>query len=464
MRFAPSPTGIFHVGGARSSLHNWALARQQGGTFVLRIEDTDASRNSPEWTDGILSAMAWLGIDSHDSAYEGPYFQSQNRDAQVAAGRQLVEGGRAYYCDCTREDIVARHDPSFRGYDGHCRERALVAAPGRALRFRTPDEGTTVVEDVVRGKPEFDNAGIEDFVILRGDGSVLFLLANVVDDVTQRITHVIRGEEHLPNTPKQQMLWEALGHTPPVWAHIPVLVNEKRQKLSKRRDKVALESYRAEGYLAAAMRNYLMLLGWSPSGDREILPWQEIEAEFRLADVTPSPAFFDEKKLRAFNGEYIRALDVPAFVDACAPWLVAPCAPWVPHDFDPEVFAEAAPLAQTRVTVLSEITALVDFLFLPEPPSDEASWTKAMTGPAAPDLLRSAGEAYQDAPWEAEELKARLEAVGAERGLKLGKAQAPVRVAVTGRTVGLPLFESLAILGRDRTLTRIAAALRRLGR
>jgi glutamyl-tRNA synthetase len=290
---------------------------------------------------------------------------------------------------------------------------------------------------------------------------VLFLLANVVDDILQRITHVIRAEEHLPNTPKQQLLWEALGQAPPVWAHVPIIVNEKRQKLSKRRDKVALESYRDEGYLAPAMRNYLMLLGWAPAGDREIVPWQVIEGEFRLEDVNPSPAFFDEKKLRAFNGEYVRALPVTEFVTACGPWLAAPHAPWSPSQFDPDAFAALAPLAQSRVAVLSEITALVDFLFRPEPVHDEASWAKAMTGPA-PDLLRAALAGYADAPWQAEELKARLEAVGAERGLKLGKAQAPVRVAVTGRTVGLPLFESLAVLGRERTLARLEAALARL--
>jgi glutamyl-tRNA synthetase len=456
---------MFHVGSARSALYNWVLARQQGGAFVLRIEDTDTSRNSPEWTDGILDALAWLGIDAADqggASYEGPLFQSQNRAAHEEAAGTLYASGKAYYCDCTREDIVARHDASYRGYDGHCRERGLEPAPGRALRFRTPDEGSTVVEDLIRGKPEFENAGLEDFVIARGDGSALFLLANVVDDVTQRITHVVRGEEHLPNTPKQQLLWEALGHTPPIWAHVPVLVNEKRQKLSKRRDRVALELYREEGYLAPAMRNYLMLLGWAPSGDREIVPWEVVESEFRLADVTPSPAFFDEKKLRAFNGDYVRALPTKEFVKACTPWLAPPHATWAPHDYDPELFAAAAPLAQTRVAVLSEITGLVDFLFLPQPPTDEASWAKAMAGNAG-ELLAAARGAYADAPWEAEELKARLEAVGAERGLKLGKAQAPVRVAVTGRTVGLPLFESLALLGRDRTLARVDAALAKLG-
>jgi glutamyl-tRNA synthetase len=464
VRFAPSPTGMLHVGSARSALHNWVVARQQGGVFVLRIEDTDASRNRPEWTDGILRALAWLGIErtsEDDPTYEGPFFQSQNRAAQTAAATGLYQGGRAYYCDCTREDILARHDAHYHGYDGFCRDRGLEPAPGRALRFRTPREGSTVVEDLVRGKPEFDNAGIEDFVIARGDGSILFLLANVVDDITQRITHVIRAEEHLPNTPKQQLLWEALGQAPPIWAHVPVIVNEKRQKLSKRRDKVALESFRDEGYLPTAMRNYLMLLGWAPAGDREIVPWETIEAEFRLTDVNPSPAFFDERKLRAFNGEYIRALPTKDFSKACTPWLAAPHAPWAPSEYDPELFAAAAPLAQTRVAVLSEITALVDFLFLPEPPADEASWAKAMT-PAARELLEAARAAYTDAPWEAEELKSRLEAAGAERGLKLGKAQAPIRVAVTGRTVGLPLFESLVLLGRDRTLARIDAALSRL--
>jgi len=457
VRFAPSPTGIFHVGGARSALFNWVFARQRGGAFVLRIEDTDEARNRPEWTEGIINALAWLGIGQ--DTYEGPFFQSDNAAAHADAARTLHQAGRAYYCDCTREAITERLGPQRRGYDGFCRDRALPPGPGRALRFRTPDDGVTVIEDIVRGKPEFDNAALEDFVIARGDGSVLFLLANVVDDITQRITHVIRAEEHLPNTPKQQLLWEALGHTPPTWAHVPIIVNEKRQKLSKRRDKVALESYRDEGYLADAMRNYLMLLGWAPSGDREIVPWEVIEEEFRLEDVNPSPAFFDERKLRAFNGEYIRALPTAGFIAACQPWLAS--ADWPAGSYTPATFAAVAPLAQTRVAVLSEITALVDFLFLDTPVYDEAAWAKAMTGPAAA-ILTSAVATYADAPWQAEELKARLEALGAEHGLKLGKAQAPVRVAVTGRTVGLPLFESLEVLGRERTLARLRAALARL--
>ena len=295
----------------------------------------------------------------------------------------------------------------------------------------------------------------------RGDGSVLFLLANVIDDMAQGITHVIRGEEHLPNTPRQQLLWEALGHEPPVWAHLPVLVNEKRQKLSKRRDKVALEDFRDEGYLAAAMRNYLMLLGWAPRGDREILPWDVMEREFRIGDVNSSPAFFDVKKLRAFNGDYIRALPAWEFIEACQPWLQPPAAPWPPERFDPGVFAALAPLAQTRISLLAEITGIVEFAFLAEPAIDEASWAKAMKGPAA-DVLAAASDAFESAPWDPDSLRARLEEIGAQFGMSLGKVQAPVRVAVTGRTVGLPLFESLQILGREQTLDRLNAAGNRL--
>ncbi len=452
---------MFHVGGARSALQNAIYAKQHDGTLVLRIEDTDAARNRPEWTDGIVNALSWIGITP--DSYEGPYFQSSFAAKHAEATASLHQSGRAYYCDCTREMVQARTGNRYSGYDGYCRDRRLPKSDSTALRFRTPDDGETVVIDLIRGEPTFENKLIEDFVIARADGSAMFLLANVVDDMTMGITHVIRAEEHLPNTPKQQMLWEALGQTPPVWAHVPVVVNEKRQKLSKRRDKVALEQFRDEGYLADAMRNYLMLLGWAPSADREIVPWNVIEEEFRLEDVNPSPAFFDEKKLRAFNGEYIRALAADAFVEACQPWLTGtstiPAPPWPASAFDPKVFAAVAPLAQTRVALLSEIVPNVDFLFLDSPAIDEASWAKAMKD-GARDLLVAARDRFAVvSSWAADGLKTALEEIGAERGLKLGKAQAPVRVAVTGRTVGLPLFESLELLGRDRTLARLDAAI-----
>jgi glutamyl-tRNA synthetase len=455
LRFAPSPTGFFHVGGARTALYNRILATQHAGTLILRIEDTDAERNRPEWTQGIMDALRWIGADWD----EGPYFQSERAGLHRQAAGRLFREGRAYYCDCTRQQIEARTKGNATpGYDGFCRDRGLDPGAGGALRFRTPRDGTTTVVDLIRGTPTFENRLIEDFVIERSDGSATFILANVVDDMDMKVSHVIRGEEHLPNTPKALLLWDALdGGEPPVWGHVPVLVNAKRQKLSKRRDKVALESYRDEGYLAEAMRNYLMTLGWAPPGDREIVPWDVILDTFRLEDVNSAPAFFDEKKLLAFNDEYVRALPLEVFVAACQPWLQAPLAPWAPEAFDPDVFAAAAPFVQERCKVLGAVPMYVDFLFLPDAPDDPGSWAKAMADPAAA-ILDAAIASYAECDWEAPLLKERLEAIGESMGLKLAKAQAPVRVATMGRTVGLPLFESLQLLGRDRTLARLRAA------
>ncbi|WP_283134158.1 glutamate--tRNA ligase [Rhizohabitans arisaemae] len=452
VRFAPSPTGIFHVGGARSALFNWAVAEQTGGTFVLRIEDTDATRNRPEWTDGIIDALTWIGIGKDSPFFEGPHFQSEYEPQHRIAASNLYTEGKAYFCACTRDEVKARTGSEHAGYDGHCRDRGLEGGPGQALRFRTPDEGITVVDDLIRGRVEFPNNAMEDFVVARGDGSPLYVLANAVDDIEQGITLVMRGEEHLPNAARQQLLWPALGATPPQWAHMPVIVNEQRKKLSKRRDKVALESYREEGYLAEAMINYLMLLGWGPGDDREIMPWSEMVPLFKVSDVNPSNAYFDEKKLRAFNGDYIRALPPEEFIAHCDPWLRP--------DWDRKVFAQVAGLAQTRIAVLSEVTANVDFLFLDEPPADEAAWAKGMKGPAA-EILGGYLAALPD-EWTADALKTALDEVGTARGLKLGKTQAPVRVAVTGRTVGLPLFESLELLGRERVERRLRAALAKL--
>lgn len=460
-RFAPSPTGFFHVGGARTALYNWALTLRTGGTFVLRIEDTDESRNSPEWTQGIIDALAWLGIDSSHPQFEGPYFQSANAELHVAAAHRLYEQGHAYWCDLTADQIQERAKASGKqGYDGYSRDRGLEPGPGRVLRFRVP-EGVTVVNDLVRGRVEFSNDTIEDFVLLRGNGTPMFLLANVVDDIEMKISTVVRAEEHLPNTPKQQLIWDALGHTPPVWAHVPVLVNEQRKKLSKRRDKVALEQYREEGILSDAMVNYLMTLGWAPAGDEEIVPWQRIVDEFRLEDVNHSPAFFDVKKLNAFNGDYIRAMSMDAFIAACAPYLQN--APWPAERFTTEVFSKVAPLVQTRVVTLSEVPEMIDFIFLADPVIDETAWSKTMAADFAADVLRDFGTALTSCEWNHDALKQVLESWTESHELKLGKTQAPIRVAITGRTVGPPLFESIEILGRDETQRRLSATLSRLG-
>ena len=275
-RIAPSPTGFFHVGGARTALYNWALARRLGGTFVLRIEDTDEARNRPEWTAGIIDALAWIGISADDPAFEGPYFQSANAAAHVAAAERLYADGPGLLLrpDRRADPGAGQGRRASPGYDGYSRDRGLGpgSRAGAALPGARRGHDGRPRRRPRRGRRS-PTTTIEDFVLLRGNGTPMFLLANVVDDIEMGITHVVRAEEHLPNTPKQQLLWEALGHEPPAWAHVPVLVNEQRKKLSKRRDKVALEQYRDEGYLAEAMVNYLMTLGWAPKGDTEIVPW-----------------------------------------------------------------------------------------------------------------------------------------------------------------------------------------------
>ncbi len=309
----------------------------------------------------------------------------------------------------------------------------------------------------------FDHASLEDFVIVRSDGTPGFLLPNAVDDVDMEVTHVIRGEDLLPATPRILLLRRALGtEETPVFAHLPMIVNERRQKLSKRRDDVALEEYRARGYLAEAMRNYLALLGWAPSGDREIVTVDDMIAEFDVVDVKPSPAFFDVKKLEAVNAEYIRALPVATFVRESLPWLETD-PPWPPERFDLGVFEAMAALVQERVRKLSEVPAMVDFLFLEDPAIDPQDWAKAVERPAAaPAILDDALAAYAACEWQAPVLHDVTERIAEAHGLKLGKAQAPIRVAVTGRTVGPPLFESLEVLGRERTLERLRAARDRL--
>ena len=481
VRFAPSPTGYFHVGSARTALFNWLVARQSGGTFILRIEDTDAERGREEWVDGIISAMHWLSMDPD----EGPFRQSQRTGRYHQAIDALWDGGLLYACDCTHEQIDARNKAAgilTPGYDGYCRHRGLPRE-GHALRFVTPDDGVTTVVDVIRGPVEFPCAAMDDFVAVKSSGAPLFVLANVVDDIDMAITHVIRGEDLLPTTPRGVLVWQALvglgwttdgwtgtpvGPAPglPVFAHLPMLVNEQRKKLSKRRDPVAVESYRDQGYLPEAFLNYLALLGWSPPGGEELFDSEQMVRWFRLEDVNHSPAFFDVAKLTHMNGEYIRAMSVERFMAVCRPWLEGDRAPWPASGFDPDVFAAMAPLVQERVSVLSEVPGMVDFLFLDEPVVDEESWTRSVAGDdLAPTLLASAIDAYGalEGSWNRDALHAATLALGEAVGRKLGKAQAPIRVAVTGRRVGPPLFEALEALGPDRTLDRLRVALGRTG-
>jgi glutamyl-tRNA synthetase len=478
------------MGGARTALFNWLYARQHHGVFVLRIEDTDEERNRTEWNDGIIRALDWLGLHPD----EGPYLQSEQGPFHQEAIEALWTSGALYACACTRPEIDARTkeraaagDPTP-GYDGYCRDLGLPRGDGRALRFRTPDEGNTVVDDLVRGEVEFPNRTIEDFICVKGNGKPLFALANVVDDRTMGITHVFRAEEHLPNTPKQIMLWRALSEATesdlplPTYAHLPLLVNEQGKKISKRRDPVAVEMYREQGYLPEAVRNYLALLGWSP-GEEEKVSLQTMIDTFRIENVQKSPAFFDIKKLTHLNGVYIRDLPVEQFIADAKPWVDPQPGEWTPGAwrdpdgtavestgplwpavrFAPEVFARMAPVVQERVFTLSEVPAMVDFLFLEDPPIDRESWEKAIgRDEVAPLILQAALDAYATCTWSRDELHRLTAEIGESNGRALGKAQAPIRVAVTGKRVGPPLFESLEVLGRDETRRRISAALDRI--
>jgi glutamyl-tRNA synthetase len=458
VRFAPSPTGYFHVGGARTALFNWLFAKRLGGVFVLRIEDTDRDRSDESWTAGILESLSWLGITWD----EGPYFQSARRGLYDAATDQLFGDGHLYACDCTRDAIDARtKGAATPGYDGFCADRGLARGPGLALRFRVPDNGETVVHDIVRGDVVFSNELIEDFIVVKSNGDPLFVLANVVDDRDMEISHIVRAEEHLPTTPKAVLIWQALGGKElPVFAHVPVLVNEKRQKLSKRRDRVAVEDYRALGYLPEAMVNYLALLGWGPGDDREILTVDELVEEFRLEDVNLSPAFFDEKRLAHFNGLYIRALPVEEFVRRLTPFLQAGVAPWPADRLDMAVVAALAPLLQERIATLAEAAAMLEFLFADPFAPEEASVAKVITkDETALPILAEASARFAEIAWTHTALRNAVETISESLGQRLGKTQGPIRVATMGRSVGLPLFESLEVLGRTATLARLRDAL-----
>jgi glutamyl-tRNA synthetase len=456
VRFAPAPTGYLHLGSARAALFNWLTARHLGGKFLLRIEDTDLERSRQELIDVVFEALEWMGLDWD----EPPVLQSTRDELHQAAIDRLLDEGLAYWSDPVPEG--ERDRTGGRPYDPADRDRGLGPGDGRAVRFRTPDEGTTAWNDLIRGEISFDNANIEDFVLRRADGSPTFFVANAVDDQDMGVTHVIRGEDLINVTPKQLLLRQALGYDQPIeMAHMPLIVNEQRKKLSKRRDDVSLLDYRDRGYLPEAMVNYLALLGWGLPDGTEIRldPLRELPPLFDIRDVNDSSAFFDTKKLRYVNAEHLRALSVADFAERSRPFFEAQ--PWADR-FHAGTFGRIASEVQTRVETLSEVPGYVDFLFLEDPEIDEASWNKAMV-PDAPAWLDAVIAAAAEWPWEAAALHERTFALCEELGASRKKFQAPIRVAITGRSVGPPLFESMEILGRDEVLRRLRAARERLG-
>ena len=452
VRFAPSPTGALHIGGARTALYNWLLARGSGGQLVLRIEDTDRERSTPENVEQILDALQWLELDWD----EGPLSQFERRERHSEAVRKLLDGGHAYPDPATGEEVRAykrEHDGA--GYRGEARD-----GPGAAIRLRVPDKGSTVVEDLIRGPVSFSNRLLDDFVIARADGTPLYNLAVAVDDAEMEITDVVRGDDHLSNAPKQLLVLGALGAGVPRYAHLPLLHGPDGRKLSKRHGAASVQELRAAGYLPAAVRNYLALLGWGTTDDQTILSTQELIERFEIERVGTASAIFDEQKLRWLNGRYMRELPLESYVEAVAAHLEREGHSQAAADR--ERLRAGCEIAQEKAQILTEVWPLIAFLFEP-PVDDPKAWAKVMKPEAAPRLA-AAVEVLRDLePFDAGSIETALGGLVERLETKPGQVYQPLRVAITGTSVSPGIFESLAALGRQEAVRRIDDALRRLG-
>ena len=444
VRFAPSPTGALHIGGARTALYNWLLARGSDGTLVLRIEDTDRERSTPENVEQILDALSWLELDWD----EGPYSQHERGERHRERIRELVESGRAYPDTADAAAVRTwKQAHGGAGYRGEPRDE-----PGAATRLRAPDEGSTVVEDAIRGEIRFENRLQDDLVIARGDGSPLYNFAVAVDDAEMEITDVVRGDDHLSNTPKQLLVLRALGVDPPRYAHLPLLHGPDGKKLSKRHGATSVGALRDAGYLPAAVRNYLALLGWGTEDDTTLLSTEELVERFRLDRVGRSAAVFDEQKLRWMNGRFMRDLPLDDYVAVVASYLGRPA---------DERLTAGCEIAQEKAQTLSEVWPLIRFL-LEEPIADPQAQQKVMTPEARP-LLEAALEALRELErFDVPEIEAALRSVVDRAGVKPKQVFQPLRVAITGTTVSPGIFESLAALGREDALARIERAIARI--
>jgi glutamyl-tRNA synthetase len=473
VRFCPSPTGSPHVGLARTALFNWAFARHHGGTFVFRIEDTDAARDSQESYDTLLEVLRWLGFDWDEGPEVGgphaPYRQSERMDIYADVLRRLREAGRTYDCYCTNEEVEARRKASgskLMGYDGFCREltpEQLAAFSGRepVARFRMPD-GELTFDDLVRGEITFHTDHVPDFAVSRANGQPLYTLVNPVDDALMEITHVLRGEDLLSSTPRQLAMYDALrqigvaGATPR-FGHLPYVMGQGNKKLSKRDPEASLLGYRTQGFLPEGLLNYLALLGWAISGDRDIFSMEEMVAAFDIGDVNPNPARFDLKKAEAINGAHMRLLSLEDMTRRVVPYLVGAGLVSDPVSREQQALLDRAmPLVAERINKLTEAVDMLGFLFVDE----DAFERTDVIDEAGQDVVAASYDALSPLPdWTTEAIEASLrEALVEGLGLKPRLAFGPVRVAVTGSRVSPPLFESLELLGRERSLARLQAA------
>jgi nondiscriminating glutamyl-tRNA synthetase len=504
VRFAPSPTGHLHVGGARTALFNWLFARHQGGVFILRVEDTDPSRNRPEYVKAIYDGLAWLGLDWDEGPDRGgpyaPYLQSQRSTSHLAVARELLQRGLAYECFChqdvtddsenddesddrSNENVVARvysrdEDKNVaarvsRPRENTCQCQSLAAeekearravSPG-AIRFRVPRKSDFVVDDLIRGKVTFPPEMIEDFVLVTGDGRSLYNLAATVDDHEMAITHVIRGEEHLANTPKQQLIYQAMHWKPPLFAHIPIILNTQRRKLSKRDGATALNEFQAMGYLPEAVVNFLALLGWSPGGNRELMRRDELIALFDLDRVVKHPAIFDTAKLGWLNKEYIKTMSVTELASLMAAVIHNNVAARVysrADDAPPlarEYLEKVAALFHDRIKTVAEVFELGSYFFTPGvvEPSEEALSKYCSTPEAVKSLREVRAALAAAAEFDTGGVERAIRDLAGSKGVKASDFIHPLRVAVTGQSVSPGIFEVCSILGREVVLKRVDA-------
>ena len=467
VRVAPSPTGNLHVGTARAALYNWLYARHKGGAFIVRIDDTDVARSTAEFEQNILGSLRWLGLDWDEGVEvggpHGEYRQSGRFDRYRQVAEELVASGHAYYDDRTPEELdeLRALAQSEGRHPGHYIHRPAEPVTGGVIRFAIPPDEGVVFEDLIRGEVRFEAESIEDFVILRTHGTPTYHLASTVDDVDYQITHVARGEDLLSSTPKHILITRAMGAEEATYAHLPLLFGSDGKKLSKRHGATSVTEFRDQGYLAAAMVNYLSLLGWSPGDDLTVFGPELAVERFDLADVQKSPAVFDIDKLNWINGEYIRAMDTAEFTELVRP-LVEERVGSV-DDAEWSDFQALAPLIQERTKLLPDAASQADFLYVDPPTYDEGSWAKVMAKDGVGEVLDAVTAALEPVGrWATAEIEAALRALPDQLGLAAGKVFQPVRVAVTGSSVSPPLFESLAALGRERSLGRIDAARQRL--
>ncbi|MQL52825.1 glutamate--tRNA ligase [Desulfofundulus thermobenzoicus] len=478
VRFAPSPTGSLHIGGARTALFNWLFARKEKGEFILRIEDTDTQRYVAEATEGIIRTMRWLGLDWDEGPEmggpKGPYRQSERLELYRREARRLLDAGLAYPCYCTQEELAQMREEARKSgraprYDGRCRHldeaarRAKEAAGIQpVLRIKAPAEGVTVVRDLIRGEVAFENHTIDDLIIMKSNGIPTYNFACVVDDHAMGITHVLRAEEHLSNTPKQIIIYRALGYPLPQFAHLPMILAPDRSKLSKRHGATAVEEFREQGYLAPAIINYLALLGWSPGEDREIMTLDEMVDRFSLEAINKAAAVYDLNKLTWLNARYINSLPLETVVREALPFLQA--AALIPPDPSPEemeYITRVVDAVRSRVHTLAELAGAVSYFFRDDFIYEEKGVRKYFSQPEVTGWLKRGREALSRVePFDLEHTEAAYRQVMAELNIPGGKLIHPTRLALSGRTVGPGLFDIIVLLGREKCLERLDRAIK----